>query len=112
MIRPGDVPDAPLDPPDEPELPEAEGKCPDCGKENWGTVEQDGDTAKAQCLEDIKCAVCDGLGKAAKSSEEQVALVLMGDDKCPECRGLTTNRCQGQWTLDLSPPEPDERDED
>lgn len=108
---PGHVPDAPLDPPEYPEPPEPEGKCEECGKENWGTVETEGDTAKAQCLTDIKCSACDGTGKAAKSPQEQVALLLMGDAKCPECLGLTTLRCQGHWTYDLSPPEPDKRDD-
>jgi hypothetical protein len=114
------------DPPDEPELPEAEGKCEECGKENWGKVEQDGDNAVARCEAKVPCSNCEGRGiirvdedgpvddQADITEEERVALVLTGA-KCPECEGAKEIQCEGKWSKDLSPDDdcPDEdRDRD
>lgn len=121
-LSPGNVPDAPLDPPESPELPEPDEACATCGKENWGVVVQESDNAVAHCLELLPCENCSGCGVIRVdengatddqddiTQEERIALLLAGA-KCPECDGAKEILCEGVWMRDLSPDEPDERDD-
>lgn len=107
------------EPPDEPDLPEPDGKCDECGKEDWGKVERDGDNAVASCQVKVPCENCSGLGiirvdedgpvddQDDITEEERVALVLAGA-KCPECEGAKEVRCEGTWSKSLSRDEDDD----
>lgn len=114
-------PDSYYEPPDEPELPEPgkRDKCDECGKDNWGDVEQDGDYATAACQSMVPCENCSGAGVIRVDEdgavddqdditpEERVAL-LLADAKCPECDGKKEVKCEGTWKKDLGPDDDDD----